>query len=96
MTEQVQKILMASAACAVGVGLVLFGLLVARQLIWMAAGIFFGVVGFSALVLTLAPATPGPLGDWLQSPAAGKVILIAVVGSLLVVAALGIIGSAVK
>jgi hypothetical protein len=60
----------------------LFGLFAAHQSVWSAGGLFFVVVGVSALVLTIAPAAPGRPGALLRSPGLSVLLLAAVAASL--------------
>lgn len=82
MSDFVQKLTLSLVTSAVGVALVLFGLLVTRQLVWSAAGVFFVLVGLAAFALTFAPTAPGRLGALLRSPGLSVLLFTAVGASL--------------
>jgi hypothetical protein len=82
MSDFTQKLALAAVTAVVGVGLVLFSVFVTHQTLWLAAGIFFGVVGLAAGALTFAPTAPGPVGVFLRSPGVSVLLLTAVGASL--------------
>ncbi len=82
MSDFAQKLTLSVVAVAVGLGLVLFGWFVTRQLVWSAAGLFFAAIGVAAFTLTFAPKAPGRWGAFLRSPGVSVLLLAAVGASL--------------
>lgn len=61
--------------------------------VWISAGIFFMAIGAGTLLLTIAPALPGPLGSLLRARFTGILIAAIIVILLLATAILGITGT---
>ena len=95
MSDFMQKLMAAGLALLTGLGLALFGALVAHRLVWSAAGLFFATVGASAMLLTYAPAAPGPVGRFLRSPGVGVLILAAVLATLVFTLVVAVTGAEV-
>ena len=83
--------IMPFVAMLAGGGLVYAGAKLGWGLVWVMGGGFFITVGIVALLLSLAWVLPGPLGDFLRSPAVNILLLLAVLGMLIATVVVGIV-----
>ena len=93
MRSDLRYIAMSLLAAGTGAGLVYAGLN-GGGAVWVSAGVFFMAIGAGTLLLTIAPALPGPLGSLLRARFTGILIAAAVVILMLVTVLYGIAGSA--
>ena len=92
MKSRLGEILLPFVALAVGAGLIYLGLGMKTGQAWAAGGIFFIILGLSALLLTIASNATGKMGQFLRSKFVSLLIFLAMLVSLVVTVILGVLG----
>lgn len=92
MRSDLRYIAMSLLAAGVGAGLVYAGMTNGGA-VWVSAGIGFMAIGAGTLLLTIAPALPGPIGGLLRAPLTGILIAAGIVILMVVTVLFGIAGS---
>jgi hypothetical protein len=77
-------------AILVGILLIVAGSRLGWGLVWIMAGIFFIMIGITAVVLNLAWNLQGPIGEFLRLPVVNILILALVIISMLATVIVGI------
>ena len=84
MQVTLRHFLVPFAPMLIGGLLIYLGLAQGWGAVWAVGGVFFIIIGVSALTLAFAWATDGPAGAFLRSPFVSIVLVVAVLGSLCV------------
>lgn len=86
------EIILPFVVLAVGVALIYLGLGMKAGQAWAAGGIFFIILGLSALLLTVATNATGKMGQFLRSKFVSLLIFLALLVSLVATVLLGVLG----
>jgi len=86
------EIILPFVVLAVGAALIYLGLGMKAGQAWAAGGIFFIILGLSALLLTVATNATGKMGQFLRSKFVSLLIFLAMLVSLVVTVILGVLG----